>query len=174
MTVSNLVASYVENHIAGLRSAADIERRLYRNIVPVIGNVKLSELHRRDATRVIDAKRKAPAEAKWSFDLLRAMLRWAVARGDLDHNPIEGMREPPGSNARERVLSDDEIRTLWSRLPEALVRSPECQRIIKLCLVTARRVGEVAGMAKGEFDLKHALWRLPGTRTKNAHPHSVP
>jgi len=112
MTVSDLVASYVENHVAGLRGATDIERRLYRNIVPVIGNVKLSKLHRRDATRVIDAKRKAPAEAKWSFDLLRATLRWAVARGDLDHNPIEGMREPPGSNARERVLSDDEIRTL--------------------------------------------------------------
>jgi integrase len=110
---------------------------------------------------VIDAKRKAPAEAKWSFDLLRAMLRWAVARGDLDHNPIDGMREPPGSNARERVLSDDEIRTLWNRLPEALVRSPECQRIIKLCLVTGQRVGEVAGMAKGELDLKQGCARSP-------------
>jgi integrase len=173
MSVNDLVASYVENHVAGLRTAADIERRLYRNIVPVIGNVKLSELHRRDATRVIDAKRNAPAEAKWSFDLLRAMLRWAVARGDLDHNPIEGMREPPGSNPRERVLSDDEIRTLWNGLPEALARSPACQRIIKLCLVTGQRVGEVAGMTKGELDLKHRVWRLPGTRTKNAHPHKT-
>ena len=174
MTVSDLVASYVENHVTGLRSASDIERRLYRNIVPIIGNVKLSELHRRDATRVIDAKRSAPAEAKWSFNLLRAMLRWAVARGDLDHNPIEGMREPSGSNPRERTLSDDEIRTLWNVLPKALARSPECQRIIKLCLVTGQRVGEVAGMTKGELDLKQRVWRLPGARTKNAHPHNVP
>jgi integrase len=61
------------------------------------------------------------------------------------------MREPPGSNPRERVLSDDEIRTLWNGLPEALARSPECQRIIKLCLVTGQRVGEVAGITKSEL-----------------------
>jgi integrase len=176
MTVSDLVASYVEKHAAGLRSADEIKRRLYRNIVPVIGNVKLSELHRRDATRVVDriAKRNAPTEAMRSFEDLRAMLRWAVSRGDLDHSPIEGMRKPPGSKPRERVLSDDEIRTLWNGLPKALARSPDCQRIIKLCLATGQRVGEVAGITRSELDLKHQIWRLPGARTKNGHPHSVP
>jgi integrase len=176
MTVSDLVASYVERHTAGLRSADEIKRRLYRNIVPIIGNVKLAELHRRDATRVIDkvAKRDAPTEAMRSFEDLRAMLRWAVCRGDLDHSPIEGMRKPPGSKPRERVLSDDEIHTLWNGLPTALARSPDCQRIIKLCLMTGQRVGEVAGMTRGELDLKHKLWRLPGTRTKNGHAHTVP
>jgi integrase len=102
------------------------------------------------------------------------MLRWAVSRGDLDHSPIEAMRKPPGSKPRERVLSDDEIRTLWNGLPEALARSPGCQRIIKLCLVTGQRVGEVAGMTRGELDLKHKLWNLPGARTKNGHAHTVP
>jgi integrase len=102
------------------------------------------------------------------------MLRWAVSRGDLDHSPIEGMRKPPGSKPRERVLSDDEVCTLWNGLPEVLARSEQCQRIIKLCLITAQRVGEVAGMTRGELDLKHKLWRLPGERTKNGHPHSVP
>jgi integrase len=176
MTISDLVASYVEKHASTLRSADEIKRRLYRNIVPVIGNVKLSELNRRDATRVIDkvAKRDAPTEAMRSFEDLRAMLRWAVSRGDLDHSPIEGMRKPPGSKPRERVLSDDEIQTLWNGLPKALARSPDCQRIIKLCLVTGQRVGEVAGMTRGELELKLKVWRLPGTRTKNGHPHTVP
>jgi integrase len=176
MTVIGLVESYVEKHVAGLRSADEIKRRLYRNIVPVIGNVKLSELHRRDATRVVDkvAKRNAPTEAMRSFEDIRAMLRWAVSRGDIDHSPIEGMRKPPGPKPRERVLSDDEIRTLWNGLPTALARSEQCQRIIKLCLVTGQRVGEVAGMTRGELDLKHKLWKLPGARTKNGHPHTVP
>lgn len=176
MTVSDLVASYIEKHTTALRSADEIKRRLHRNIVPVIGNVKLSELHRRDATRVVDkvAKRNAPTEAMRSFEDLRAMLRWAVSRGDLDHNPIEGMRKPPGSKPRERVLSDEEIRALWNGLPQALARSEQCQRIIKLCLVTGQRVGEVAGMTKAELDLKRGLWNIPGARTKNGHPHSVP
>ena len=50
MTVTGLVESYVEKHAAGLRTADEIKRRLHRNIVPVIGNVKLADLHRRDAT----------------------------------------------------------------------------------------------------------------------------
>jgi integrase len=176
MTVNDLAARYVEIHAAGLRSADEIKRRIYRNIVPVIGNVKLADLHRRDATRVVDAitKRNAPGEAMRCFEDLRAMLRWAVSRGDLDHNPIEGMRKPQGSKPRERVLSDDEIRTLWSGLPQALARNPEYQRIIKLCLVTGQRVGEVVGMTRGELDLKHRLWKLAGARTKNGHPHAVP
>jgi integrase len=176
MTVNDLAARYIEIHASGLRSADEIKRRIYRNIVPVIGNVKLSELHRRDATRVVDAvtKRNAPGEAMRCFEDLRGMLRWAVSRGDLDHNPIEGMRKPQGSKPRERVLSDDEIRTLWNNLPQALARNPEHQRVIKLCLVTGQRVGEVVGMTRGELDLKHKLWKLPGTRTKNGHPHAVP
>jgi hypothetical protein len=119
MTVAGLVDSYVEKHTAGLRTAAEIKRRLHKDIVPVIGSVKLSELHRRDATRVVDAvtKRGAPTEAMRAFEDLRAMLRWAVSRGDLDHNPIEGMAKPPGSKPRERVLSDEEIRTLWNCRP---------------------------------------------------------
>jgi hypothetical protein len=60
------------------------------------------------------------------------MLRWAVSRGDLDHSPIEGMRKPPGSKPRERLLSDDEIQTLWNGLAKALARSLDCQRLATL------------------------------------------
>jgi integrase len=176
MTVAALVESYVEKHAAGLRSGAEIKRRLHRNIIPVIGNVKLADLHRRDATRVVDAitRRGAPVEAMRAFEDLRAMLRWAVARGDLDHNPVEGMRKPPGSKPRTRVLTDEEICALWNGLPEALAKSPACQQIIKLCLVTGQRVGEVAGMRKGELNLKEGIWTIPGSRTKNGHEHVVP
>jgi integrase len=176
MTVNDLAASYIEKHVANLRSAKQVRGHIERNILPLIGNVPIAQLHRRDATRVLDAltRRGVPIEAMRTFQDLRAMLRWAVSRGDLDHNPIEGMRSPQGSKPRERVLSDDEIRTLWNSLPQALAHSPDRQRIIKLCLVTGQRVGEVVGMTRGELDLKHKLWRLPGTRTKNGHPHSVP
>jgi integrase len=138
--------------------------------------VALAEIHRRDATRVVDQilKRGSPIEAMRAFEDLRAMLRWAVGRGDLDHNPIDGMKKPPGSKPRERVLTDEEVRTLWNGLPSALAKSTTCQRILKICLATAQRVGEVAGMRRGELDLKRRLWSLPGSRTKNEHPHAVP
>jgi integrase len=175
-TVADLVQSYIDGHVVRLRSRKDAVRRLRKNIIPVIGGVKLSVLHRRDASRAVDTvmKRDAPIEAARAFEDLRAMLRWAVARGDLDHNPIDGMKKPATSKPRERVLSDEEIRTLWQSLSSVLAKSPTCQRIIRLCLVTAQRVGEVSGMQRSELDLKRRLWSLPGARTKNGHPHIVP
>jgi integrase len=174
MTVGDLVETYIAKHTVTLRSGAEIARRIRRNILPAIGNVPLAQLHRRDATRLIDAVigRGAPIEATFVFQDLRSILRWAVARGDLDHDPIAGMPPPPAGKPRERVLSDEEIRTLWTVLPTTL--SPTYQRVIRLCLLTAQRIGEVAGMRRSELDLKARTWSLPGSRTKNGHPHLVP
>ena len=160
MTVAGLVDSYIEKHVATLRTAAEIERRIRKNILPIIGDLQLADFHRRDVNRCVDpiAKRGSPIEAARAFEDLRAMLRWAVSRGDLDHNPIDGMKKPATSKPRERVLSDDEMRALWAGLPIALAKSVTCQRIIKLCLVTAQRVGEVAGLRSAELDLKRGLW----------------
>jgi integrase len=174
--VSGLIASYVEKHVKTLRSSAAIERRFMKNVLPMIGAVTLAELHRRDINRVIDPilARDAPVEAARVFEDVRAALHWAVRRGDLDRNPAEAMRKPSARPPRERMLKDDEIACLWNGLPRALARSKHCQRIIKLCLVTAQRVGEVAGMRRDELDFGKRAWSLAGARTKNGFPHTVP
>jgi integrase len=87
---------------------------------------------------------------------------------------MDGMRKPGEAKARERVLSDDEIRALWNALPETLPRSKAVQKIIKLCLVTGQRVGEVIGIHSNELDLKQKIWSIPGARTKHKHKHLVP
>lgn len=177
MTVADLLRSYLEKHARpALRSAEAIERRMDADVLPVIGSVRVADLHRRDINRVLDpiVARGAPVQARVVFQNLRAMLRWAVSRGDLDHSPTEGMRPPSADVPRERSLADDEIRTLWHGLPVALTRSVACQRIIQLCLLTGQRVGEVSGMRRDELDLERKIWSLPGTRTKNGHPHEVP
>jgi integrase len=140
------------------------------------GGVRLADLHRRDVTRVLApiVKRKALAEASSIFDQVRGMIRWSVSQGYLDRNPIEGMERPSAPRQRDRVLSETEIKTLWTGLPASLARSKPCQQIIRLCLTTGQRVGEAAGVTRGELDLKAREWRLPPSRTKNAHPHVVP
>jgi integrase len=169
-TVAALAEVYIKSK-GTYRSAKEIERRLRKDVLPIIGHIPLRELHRRDITRVLDSKSAAPIAARRAFEDMRAMVRWAVSRGDLDHNPIEGMKGPANSNARQRVLSDKEIRALWQGL-EAF--SPCCQQVLKLCLVTAQRLGEVTGLERSELDLERRLWNIPGSRTKNGHAHSVP
>jgi integrase len=175
MTVAGLIESYLSNYVRpNLRSAKAIELRINKNILPILGTMKVTDLHRRDMNRVLDPiiKRDATEQATQVFNHLFALMRWAVGRGDLDHNPFDGMPRPSTSQPRERAFSADEIRTLWLALPTSF--SPPTASIIKLCLVTAQRVGEVAGLRRSELDLKRGIWLLPASRTKNGHSHSVP
>ena len=175
------IATLVENYLAkrvrpNLRSAYQVERRLRKNVIPLIGEVRLADLHRRDVNRVVDAivARDCLTEANSVFADLRAMLRWAVKRGDLDRDPVAGMSMPSPPRQRERALSETEIRTLWNALPTALGKSVGCRRIIRLALITGQRVGEISGMTRAELDLRAREWRLPASRTKNKHSHVVP
>jgi integrase len=177
MTVSALVDSYITKRVrSALRNSYQVTRRLRKNVVPVIGAIRLADLHRRDVNRVIDAilARDCPDEANSVFADLRAMLRWAVRRGDLDHNPIVGMAMPAPARFRERALSEPEIAQLWKALPTALAGLLQAQRILRLCLITGQRIGEVAGIIRAEIDLSSREWRLPASRSKNKHPHRIP
>jgi integrase len=177
MTVAALVDAYLADpEKAALRSKTEIERRLRRNVVPVIGAVKLSELRRRDVRNVTDGmlRRGVKVEATRVFEDIRGMTRWAVQNEYLDANPLDGMSKPAEPTSSNRVLTDAEIEKLWNGLPTSLAKSVQCQQIIRLCLVTGQRVGEVAGMTVAEIDLKAREWRLPASRTKNAHAHIVP
>src|SRR5262249_45785242 len=170
-TVAALAETYLRS-ISGLRSRPEIERRLRRDVLPVIGHIPLDELHRRDVTRVIDAKiEDAPITARRVFEDVRAMVRWAVARGDLDHSPIDGLRGPAISKPRTRTLTDPEIRAVWHDLYEL---RPDVGRVVRFCLATGQRVGEVVGLTQAELDGERKEWRIPASRSKNGHPHSVP
>jgi integrase len=170
-TVAALAETYLRS-INGLRSVREIERRLRRDVLPIIGHIPLGELHRRDVTRVIDGKlADAPITARRVFEDVRAMVRWAVARGDLDHNPIDGLRGPAISKPRTRVLSDQEIRAVWHGLAE--VRE-DVARVVRFCLITGQRVGEVTGLRPSEIDLTRKVWMIPAERSKNGHAHTVP
>lgn len=176
MTVSELVESYIERHASTRKSADHIARRLRRDVSDVIGSIKLADLHRRDLTKCVDTviDRGSPIAANRVFAAIRALMRWAVARGDLDHNLAEGMRRPVEKEPqRDRVLTADEIRIVWAALPDAGMRE-STKRILRLCLITGQRVGEVVGMTRAELDLANAIWTIPAERTKNAQEHVVP
>jgi len=170
-TVAALAETYLRS-ISGLRSRPEIERRLRRDVLPIIGHIPLDELHRRDITRVIDAKiEAAPITARRVFEDVRAMVRWAVARGDLDHSPIDGLRGPAISKPRTRTLTDTEIKAVWHELYEL---RPDVGRVVRFCLVTGQRVGEVTGLTATELDLPNRVWNIPAERSKNGHSHCVP
>ncbi|MBN92124.1 MAG: integrase, partial [Erythrobacteraceae bacterium] len=91
--------------------------------------------------------------------------------GDIDRSPMEGMETPPPVKPRERWLKDGELRHIWDA-------APECHRcfgpIVRLLIVTGQRREEVSGMHWQELSRSERLWTLPGSRTKNGEPNSIP
>lgn len=100
---------------------------------------------------------------------LSAFYAWAIGQGLAETNPVVGTVKAGEERSRERVLSSDELRAIWTG-----TREDEHSRIIQLLLLTGQRRGEVAGLRWRELDLDRGQWSLPPERTKNGRPHDVP
>lgn len=175
MTMIDLARAYLADpRKQRLRTVDEIERRVRRDVLPVIGDIRIAELGRRDVRNVFEPIERSgkPVAARRAFEDIRTMMCWAVEHEYLPNNPIQGMKGPAINTPRERALSESEIRTLWAALPTVL--TTQHQRVVQLCLVTGQRLGEVSGMRRDEIHLDRGEWHLPGSRTKNKHPHVVP
>ena len=93
-------------------------------------------------------------------------------------SPVAHLR--PGSIIGEkasgtRVLSDQELATLWRVAPE--LGYPYAP-VYRLLILTGLRLNEVADAHWREFDLPGKLWVIPASRMKaknhRARPHTVP
>jgi integrase len=111
------------------------------------------------------------ARARSAFGALSVLFGWLKRRRRIEINPCADLDRPAPAEARQRALSDEQIRWFWHACDE--VGEP-FGTIFKLLLLTGARLNEVAGMRRDELIAEGAMWELPGARTKNKRPHKVP
>src|SRR5688572_9652272 len=99
------------------------------------------------------------------------MYNWAISRELLESNPCAQISAPGEEHRRDRVLTDDEIRTIWKDLDN---EQPRMAAVFRLGLINAQRGGEVAAMEARELDLPGGWWTIPGYKSKNGLAHRVP
>ena len=175
-TVSDLIEEYLEKWAKPRkRSAAEDERQLRKDVLPVWGKRKAKEITRRDVITLLDgiAERGSPIQANRTLAVIRKMFNFAISRDIVDATPVAMVKAPAKENQRDRVLSVGEIRTLWKGLDKAPM-SEGTKLVLKLELVTAQRKGEVVGATVSEFDLEECVWTIPAERSKNGQAHRVP
>jgi integrase len=102
---------------------------------------------------------------------LSGLFKWALQKRKVTVNPCIGVWHPGAPPARERVLTEAEIRWLWKASDE--IGSP-FGAVFQLLLLTGARLAEVTGMRHGELSENGAIWTIPGERTKNHRTHLVP
>ncbi|MFC3725462.1 tyrosine-type recombinase/integrase [Neoaquamicrobium sediminum] len=176
MTVEDLGALFIEKYARRHKKTwAEDERLLKREVYPEIGSMKALAVKRRDLLDIIEAKADAGylAQSTQILAVIRKMFNWAVDSDYLETSPATGIKPRGKAVRRDRVLSDDEVRTIWQSLPAAALRAG-MDDIFRLLFLTGQRSGEVAGMRRGEIDVDAATWTIPGSRTKNGLTHVVP
>lgn len=157
------------------RYQTEVARLCRREVVPKLGKRLLVETTRADWTSMIAAvHRRAPGVGNMLYKACAAFLNDAEARGLIPAPllPRKGVAFiAPAVDARERVLSDDELRSVW----EATARlTPKPRAFVRLLLLTGCRRAEAADVCVGEVDLANGTWSIPGSRTKNGRAYTVP
>jgi integrase len=155
---------------AGKRTASEAERIIRKYSAP-LHYVRIDGIMRRDLRELIRAIAIAGkvTMARRVHGRLQRLFNWALSEDLIETNPMEGLRKPGCEVKRDRVLSDDEIATVWRG----------CEKMgwpfgpaIQLLILTGARRAEIGELRWSEIEGDQL--NLPRTRTKTATPRIIP
>ena len=159
------------------------KRKPVATLISELGHLRARDVTRRQLIAFLDGvvERGAPVTANRVHALLAQLFTWAAAKDLIPASPMAGVDRPGGEERpRQRVLTAEEIRTFWTKLPTADMAEPT-RLAIKLLLVTAQRRGELTFAKWAHFDFDAKLWTIPVELLKTSHarrsepePHHVP
>jgi integrase len=155
---------YLSREGSKLRSAQERQKTFNRLVYPILGAVKIDAIRRTDIVRLLDKieDERGPVMADKVLALLSKVFGWHASRSDEFRSPlVRGMRRSrPKERARERILTDDELRMVWKRTEVNGIFGA----FVRFILLTSARRSEAAEMTWGE--VKDGVWTLPASRNK--------
>lgn len=155
------------------RTADEVSRMFEQHLYPRLGTVRIETVTRRDILDLLDSieAKSSGARANRVLANVRRLFAWAVERGIIEASPVANIKAPGQERARDRVLTDDELRAF---LKACEVMGEPFGQACRLLLLTGQRRDEVAALPWAELDLPGAVWHLPAARTKNKRASDVP
>jgi integrase len=155
-----------------IRTINDRIAAFERLIFPVLGSRQISDISRSDITRLLDKiqHERGPVMADKALVFLSRLFNWHEARTDEFRSPIRRnmARTKPHERARDRVLSDDEIRAIW----KATEQPGPFSSLVRFLLLTGTRRNEAARMTRAE--LTGSEWIIPARRHKSKKEFLLP
>jgi integrase len=170
-TFKELADKYIAKHAKpNKKSWKDDQRNLNTNILPDWKNRLVRDITRRDVRELVDGiAERAPVLANRIVALLSRVFTFAIDAEVVDASPMAGFKRPTKEQARDRVLTDDELRAFWTVTDTF---DAPMAAFWKLRLLTAQRSVEVNTMKWSDIDGE--WWTIPATVAKNKLSHRVP
>ena len=170
-TFRAVAEEYFKREGGRLRTAVARQNDLERHVYPTLGDRPITEIRRSDLIRLLDKVEEGKPlgvkggarMADLALAYIRRIMNWHATRSDDFRSPIvRGMaRVKAKERARERTLTDDELRAVWKAADG--IQGP-FGLYVQFLLLTAARRSEAAEMVRGE--LIGTDWTLPADRNK--------
>ena len=173
VTLGELLQRYVADVLPSKRGALTEGQRLQRLIRDPVSGVKVSQLTSQAIAafrdrRLLDGRRTCHYDLILIRHCLKiAMNEWGLM---LSSNPVDKVKMPPSSPARNRRLEDGE----FERLEEAskLTKNPHIWPVIVFAIETGMRRSEILELRWEHVDLDRRIAYL--LLTKNGSSREVP
>jgi integrase len=179
-TVEAVAADFLADPVIKRQRQWHEVKRHVDQLTRLWGSRPIHSITRPEALALIKAKaRSAPAEARNLRNNASQLFAWARDQDyGLEVNVFADIK--PGrvigeKVARDRVLSTDEIRSLWAEVGKL---SYPYREAYQLLILSGLRLRECTAAKKGEWDFGAKIWTVPADRMKGkngkAKPFKVP
>lgn len=172
MTIGALFDRWEKLDLCNHKDKGRAVRRLFeKDVLPIIGDMAVEDVKKSHVISVVDTllERKVDRTAKIALSLMRQMFRFALDRDIVEADPTATIRKAKIGKPdiqRDRVLSEDEIKKLYSQLPSAHMTVP-AEVAILIALSTGCRIGEILKAKWSDIDLDRKVWLIPPENSKN-------
>ena len=159
------------------------EGHLDRRIKPKLGHLPIKELSRADVSKFLDtvAKEHGNAVSNATRTTLSALFSFALERDLAQSNPVRDVRPMQRNQIKDRVLSAEELKALWTRTDDVIQNDLRGVNMtlpvaftIRLLMLVPARVSEIAGLQWEEIDFEGEILTVPAERMKGKKPHEIP
>jgi integrase len=174
LSLKSMIDEYLlhKRGAVGARQFTEVQRYLAGPYLKPLHAMPVDAVTRRDiAARLVAITREhSSTVASRTRAALSAFFVWAMQSGIAEANPVIGTLTPKEGAARERVLSDAELASIWKACDDG----SEYGKIVRLLILLGARRQEIGGIAHSEIDFERGVWTLPAGRSKNGRAHTLP
>ncbi len=176
LTFSQLVKWFLELPVVRQnKTIKDIERAC-RDLDKVFGPVLIKDIkpamvemyqHQRLQEPTWRGRPRSAANVNRTITVLKRMFNLAVREELTERNPCWKVKLLAENNARDRILSPEELQLLISHLPN------HAAQIIQFAYLTGMRAGEIFNLTWDKVDLNQRVIRLGAGDTKTSEPRVI-
>lgn len=174
------VTRYIDHRSRELRKPTiDQYRRLLTLRFPY-GSTLLSDISTNDIANSLDAI-EGQTERSHSYTVLKVFFNWAIQRDYCQSNPLIRIKKPRMPDAKERVLSDEELLPLWLATENDMATAfltayhyNPYHQLIRFLLLTGQRANQAAFLQEEWIDWDAMTITFPRQIMKGKREHVIP